>query len=50
MLKHGMLIVCCLMVVLAGCPKKADEPVQEPEPKAKSLPIKAELLVELPEY
>ena len=50
MLKQGTLIACCLMVVAAGCAKKADEPVQEPEQKAKSLPIKAELLVELPDY
>lgn len=50
MLKHGMLIACCLMLVVAGCSKKADKPTNKPEPKAKTLPIKAELLVELPEY
>ncbi len=50
MLKHGMLIACCLMLVVAGCSKKADKPTNEPEAKAKALPIKAELLVELPEY
>ncbi len=50
MFKQGMLIVCCLMIVVAGCSKKADEPVQEPAKSAKSLPIEAELLVELPDY
>ncbi len=52
MFKHGMLIACCLLVVVAGCSKKADEPVQEQEQvsKALELPIKAQLLAELPDY
>jgi len=55
-----VLVVCCGLVVLAGCRKKADEPQKGPEkePVQKqeepagtvSLPIKAQLLVELPDY
>ena len=48
MLKQRWLLVCVLCVVILGCTKKADEPV-EPK-KEKAFPIKAELLVELPEY
>ena len=52
MLKKCVLTVCILCIALAGCSKKADESKEEPAPEAKplKLPIKAQLLVELPDY
>lgn len=51
-----VLVVFCSLVVLAGCRKKADElqrktpePAKEPS-RTVSAPIKAQLLVELPDY
>ena len=50
MLRKTLPIVLTVLVVIVGCEKKSAAPEQEPEQKAKALPIKAELLVELPEY
>ncbi len=49
-----VLVMFCSLIVLAGCRAKPVEPQEEPqkesEAKKVSLPIKAQLLVQLPDY
>ena len=51
MLEKCVLTTFILCIGLAGCSKKADEPKEQPTPETKplQLPIKAQLLVELPD-
>jgi sugar lactone lactonase YvrE len=48
--KKMLVVMLAGLAVVAGCSKKADEPKKGSEGKALQLPIKAELLVELPDY